>query len=88
MSSIKLLGAEEACGINVGAASTFSGAPNVRLFNSGTTIRVVTVATSADATLATLSLNAKAVVILAKRPSDQVFAAHADVLGVGCITEN
>jgi len=86
--SIKLLGAEAACGINVGAASTFSGAPNVRLFNSGATIRVVTVANAADVTLATISLNAKAVVILAKRATDQVFAANAEILGVGCITEN
>ena len=86
--SIKLLGAEAACGTTAGAASTFSGAPNVRLFNKGTTIRVVTVANAADVTLATISLDSKAVVILAKKASDQVFAAHADVLGVGCITEN
>lgn len=86
--SIKLLGAQEACGTTVGAASTFSGGPNVRLFNSGATIRLVTVANEADATLATISLDAKAVVVIAKKASDQVFAAHAEVLGVGCITEN
>tara|TARA_R110002153_G_C12971099_1_gene461285 strand:+ start:100 stop:366 length:267 start_codon:yes stop_codon:yes gene_type:complete len=88
MSSIKLLGAQEACGINVGAASTFSSAPNVRLWNSGATARVVTVANAADTTLATISLDTKATLILAKSPTDQIFAAHADILGVGCITEN
>ena len=88
MSSIKLLGAQEACGINVGAASTFSSAPNVRLWNSGATARVVTVANAADTTLATISLDTKATLVLAKSPTDQIFAAHADILGVGCITEN
>ena len=51
MGAIKLLGAQAACGVNVGAASTFEGAVNVRLVNSGTTVRLVTVANSADVTL-------------------------------------
>ena len=88
MGSIKLLGAQETCGTTVGAASTFSSAPNVRLWNSGATARVVTVANAADTTLATISLDTKATLILAKSPTDQIFAAHADILGVGCITEN
>ena len=86
--SLKLLGAQAACGTNVGGASTFSGAPNVRLFNSGSSIRLITVANSADATLATVSLAGGEVIVLKKSPDDQVFAAHAEILGVGCITEN
>ena len=88
MSSIKLLGTQEACGTTVGAASTFSSGPNVRLWNSGNAAIVVTVAIAADTTLATISLDTKATLVLAKSPTDQVFAASADVLGVGCITEN
>ena len=49
---------------------------------------VVTVANAADTTLATISLDTKATLVLAKSPTDQIFAASADVLGVGCITEN
>ena len=86
--SLKLLGAQTACGTNVAGASTFGGAPNVRLFNSGSTIRLITVANAADATLATVSLAGGEVIVLKKSPSDQIFAAHAEILGVGCITEN
>jgi hypothetical protein len=88
MSSIRLLGSEAACGVNVGAASTFLDATDVRLVNSGTTVRLVTVANSADTTLATLSLSGATTVILRKNPTDQIFAANAEILGVGCVTEN
>ena len=88
MSSIRLLGSEAACGVNVGAASTFLDATDVRLVNSGTTVRLVTVANSADTTLSTLSLSGATTVILRKNPTDQIFAANAEILGVGCVTEN
>ena len=86
--SIRLLGSEAACGVNVGAASTFLDASDVRLVNSGTTVRLVTVANSADTTLSTLSLSGATTVILRKNPTDQIFAANAEILGVGCVTEN
>ena len=54
--SNKFLGPEAACGANVGAASTFLGALDVRLVNSGTTARLVTIANSADVTLAPFTL--------------------------------
>ena len=85
--SIRLLGSEAACGVNVGAASTFSDATDVRLVNSGTTVRLITVANAADVTLATLSLAGAESVILRKSSTDQIFAANAEVLGVGCVTE-
>ena len=85
--SIRLLGSEAACGVNVGAASTFLDATDVRLVNSGTTVRLITVANSADTTLATLSLAGAESVILRKDPTDQIFAANAEILGVGCVTE-
>ena len=87
MRAIKLLGAQAACGVNVGAASTFEGAVNVRLVNSGTTVRVVTVANAADVTLATCSLVGGEVIVLKKSTTDQIFAANAEVLGVPVLTE-
>jgi|TARA_B110001454_G_scaffold218817_1_gene248066 hypothetical protein len=87
MGAIKLLGAQAACGVNVGAASTFLGAVNVRLVNSGTTVRLVTVANSADATLGTCSLAGGEVIVLKKGSTDQVFAAHAEILGTPVLTE-
>ena len=85
--SIRLLGSEAACGVNVGAASTFLDASDVRLVNSGTTVRLITVANAAVVTLATLSLAGAESVILRKDPTDQIFAANAEILGVGCVTE-
>ena len=85
--SIRLLVSEAACCVYVGAASTFLDATDVRLVNSGTTVRLITVANAADVTLATLSLAGAESVILRKDPTDQIFAANAEILGVGCITE-
>ena len=56
--SLKFLGSEAACGTSVGAASTFQNAMDVRLVNDGSTNRLVTVANSADTTLATFTLAA------------------------------
>ena len=86
--SIRLLGSEAAFGVNVGAASTFLDATDVRLVNSGTTVRLITIANAADTTLSTLSLSGATTVILRKNPTDQIFAANAEILGVGCVTEN
>ena len=49
--SFRLKGAETACGTSVGAASTFGDSTDVRLFNSGSTNRLVTIANSADTTI-------------------------------------
>ena len=85
--SNKFLGPEAACGANVGAASTFLGALDVRLVNSGTTARLVTIANSADVTLATFTLVGGEVSIVRKNSADQIFAAHAEILGAPVVTE-
>tara|TARA_R110002020_G_scaffold210106_6_gene416090 strand:+ start:92 stop:355 length:264 start_codon:yes stop_codon:yes gene_type:complete len=85
--SLRFLGSEAACGTSVGAASTFLDAMDVRLVNNGSTNRVVTIANSADTTLATFTLAAGEVSIVRKNPSDQIFAAHAEVLGSPVVTE-
>ena len=86
--SLKFLGSEAACGTSVGAASTFQNAMDVRLVNNGTTNRLVTIANAADTTLATFTLAAGEVSIVRKKTDDQIFAAHAEVLGAPVVTEN
>ena len=83
--SFRIIGTEAACGTSVGAASTFGDATTVRLFNSGSTNRLVTVANSADATLGTCTLADGEVTFIKKDKTDQIFAAHAEVLGVEVI---
>ena len=85
--SLRFLGSEAACGVNVGAASTILDAMDVRLVNSGSSIRLVTIANAADTTLATFTIAAGEVSIVRKNPTDQIFAAHAEVLGSPVVTE-
>ena len=60
---------------------------DVRLVNSGSSIRLVTIANAADTTLATFTIAAGEVSIVRKNPTDQIFAAHAEVLGSPVVTE-
>ena len=86
MKSIKFLGAQAACGTNVGAASTFESATEVRLVNTGAAEYLVTIASSADTTLATFTLESLDDIIVNKEDSDQIFAANAAVVGTPCTT--
>ncbi len=86
MDSIRFTGAQAACGTNVGAASTFEGATEVRLVNTGAAEYLVTVANSADDTLATLTLESLDKIIVNKGTTDQIFAANAAVIGTPCTT--
>jgi len=79
--SMRLYAAEAACGVNVGAASTFADSTQVRLFNTGSANRVVTVANAADVTLGTMTLADGEITIIMKDMTDQIFAASAEVLG-------
>jgi hypothetical protein len=85
--SLKFMGPEAACATSVGSASTFLNALDVRLVNSGSTNRLVTIANSSDVTLATFTLAAGEVTVVRKKTDDQIFAAHAEVLGAPVITE-
>jgi len=84
--SIKFLGAQAACGVNVGAASTFENATEVRLVNTGGAEYLVTLANSADTTLATFTLESLDSIIVTKGATDQIFAANAAVVGTPCNT--
>tara|TARA_R100000742_G_C4241020_1_gene60725 strand:+ start:154 stop:408 length:255 start_codon:yes stop_codon:yes gene_type:complete len=83
---MRLLGSEAACGTSSGAASTFGDADDVRLVNSGSTNRLVTVTDSSGNTVATFTLVAGEVSFLRKKREEKVFAAHAEVKGVGVVT--
>jgi len=83
--SFRVIAAEAACGVNVGAASTFSNSTDVRLVNSGATNRLVTVANSADATLGSFTLADGEITFIRKDQTDQIFAANAEVLGTPVI---
>ena len=54
--SFKIINVEAACGTSVGAASTFNDSTEVRLVNSGSTMRLITVANAADTTLGSFTL--------------------------------
>ena len=83
--SFRLKGAEAACGTSVGAASTFQDSTDVRLFNSGSTNRLLTVADADDNTNETMTLADGEVTFIRKDKTDQIFAAHAEILGTPVI---
>jgi len=80
---IALKGTETACGTTSGAASTFGNMGSVRLFNSGTAVRLITLEKADGTDIGTISINAKADIVLRKGKSDKIFASSADVKCVG-----
>ncbi len=80
---VKVLGTEAACGTSTTNGSTFGNSTAVRLCNSGTTDRLVSVETTAGVLIGTFTLKGGAVEIVGKTQSDEIFAANAEVLGVG-----
>ena len=82
----KVLGSEAACGTSSGNGSNFGGATVVRLYNSGTTARVVSTEDSSQNLIGTFTLAGGRTEFIGKNQSDEVFAAHAEVLGVGVAT--
>ena len=84
---IKVLASEDACGISSGNGSNFSSATHVRVHNSGTTNRLVSIENSSNTLIGTFTLGGGATEIIVKNPSDEVFAANAEVLGVGIAVE-
>ena len=75
-------GSEAACGTDAAGASTFGSATVVRLVNTTSTARVVTVATAVGGTtVGTFTLLGNTVEFVDKKPTQAIFAAHASVLG-------
>lgn len=82
----KVLGSEAACGTSSGNGSNFGGATVVRLYNSGTTARVISTEDSDNNLIGTFTLAGGRTEFVGKNQSDEIFAAHAEVLGVGVAT--
>ena len=80
---IKVLGTEAACGTSTTNGSNFGSSTAVRLVNSGTTDRLVSVETSANSLIGTFTLKANSSEVVEEDASDEIFAANAEVLGVG-----
>ena len=66
MSKIKVLGSEAACGTSSGNGSNFGSATAVRLVNTGTTDRLVSVETSGASLIGTFTLKASATEVVVK----------------------
>ena len=80
---IHVLGSEAVCGTSSSNGSNFGLSTAVRLVNSGTTDRLVSIETSGNSLIGTFTLKAGGVEIVQKDASNEIFAAHAEVLGVG-----
>ena len=80
---IKVLGSEAACGTSSGNGSNFGSSTAVRLVNSGGTDRLISIETSPNSLIGTFTLKANSSEIVPKDASDEIFAANAEVLGVG-----
>ena len=77
---IKLKGAQAAAPAS-GSATNLSNATMVRCYNSGSTARLITVTNAEEAAvLGTFTLDAKAVEYVDKNITDEIFAAHAEIL--------
>ena len=75
-------GAQEACAVNTGTAKSFSEATCVRLVNTTSTARLVTVVEEQSGTvLGSFTLLGNTVEFLQKRSSHCIFAAANSVLG-------
>ena len=82
---LKLKGSEAAAGTSSTNGSNVGLATLVRVHNSGTTERLVTLETEAASPvlIGTFTIGGGKTELLDKEPTDEVFAAHAEVLLVG-----
>ena len=82
---LKLLGSEAAAGTSSTNGSNVGLATLVRVHNSGTAERLVSLETEAASPvlIGTFTISGNSTVLLDKEPTDEVFAAHAEVLLVG-----
>ena len=77
---LKLKGSQSAAPTGSGTATNMSKATWVRVFNSGSTVRLVTLEESGGTDIGTFSIAGGATEYLEKEPTDQIFAAHAEIL--------
>ena len=77
---IKVAGAERAATITHGASTNIDKATMVRCFNSGGTDRLITVQLADNTLIGTFTLKTKEVEYVDKNITDEIFAAHAEIL--------
>ena len=79
------IGAEAACPTNTGTATSFSSARFVRLQNIDAvgTEYLITLEQSDGTDIGSFKLDGQQSCIIFKDSSDQIFAANANILGVG-----
>ena len=78
---IKIIGDEIPAPTSTGAGTSVGNATMVRCFNSGGTDRLITVETAAgNADIGTFTLRQYTVEYVDKNITDEMFAAHADIL--------
>ena len=80
---IKVVGTEIAAPTSAGAGTNLGNATMVRCYNSGGTDRLITVQLADNTLIGTFTLKTKEVEYVDKNITDEIFAAHADVLLVG-----
>ena len=75
--------AQAACGTDAAGASTFSSATVVRLINTTSTARVVTVVdeVGGSTTIGSFTMLGNSVEFVEKKSTEAIFAADASVLG-------
>ena len=77
---LKLKGTEAAAGVNTGAASNVGSGTCIRVHNSGTTQRLVTLEESGGTDIGTFTISGGATEFVDKAATDKLFAAHAEIL--------
>ena len=79
--------AQAACGTDAAGASTFSSATVVRLVNTTSTARVVTVVdeVGGSTTIGSFTMLGNSVEFVEKKSTEAIYAADASVLGLSLI---
>ena len=73
-------GSTESAAPASGSATTLGNATMVRCYNSGGTDRLITVQLADNTLIGTFTLKTKEVEYVDKNITDEIFAAHADIL--------
>ena len=77
---IKVIGTEQAAPTSSGAGTNLGNASMIRCYNSGGTDRLITIQLADNTAIGTFTLKTKEVEYVDKNITDEIFAAHAEIL--------
>ena len=77
---IKVIGTEQAAPTSSGAGTNLGNASMIRCYNSGGTDRLITIQLADNTAIGTFTLAGGAVEYVDKNITDEIFAAHAEIL--------